>query len=121
MKKPNSPLHIKLLHVALPLTFATIVAQAADTDVYLNQSSTVLPNVMFSIDTSGSMNARLWAPPDYNASQSYSGSFDSNRVYFSLDEAHDESGMGAELMWFSPDQMIEEALLAFPGKRVVHL
>lgn len=42
-------------------------------------------------------------------------------VCFSLDEDNDESGLGADLKWFSADQMIEEALLAYPGKVVINL
>lgn len=68
-------------------SFAIIAAasnvRAIDTDIYLNQSAGVLPNVMFSIDTSGSMGARMYAAPDYNRLSSYSGSFDSNRFYVS--------------------------------------
>lgn len=62
---------------------AASTARAADTDVYLNQSAGVFPNVMFSIDTSGSMRARMYATPDYNRWLSYSGSFDSNSFYVS--------------------------------------
>lgn len=40
---------------------------------------------------------------------------------FSLDEDNDESGLGADLKWFSVDQMIEEALSAYPGKVVLKL
>lgn len=42
-------------------------------------------------------------------------------VCFSLDEDNDESGLGADLRWFSADQMIEEALSAYPGKVVLKL
>lgn len=42
-------------------------------------------------------------------------------VCFSLDEDDDESGLGADLKWFAADQMIEEALSAYPGKVVLKL
>jgi len=42
-------------------------------------------------------------------------------VCFSLDESNDESGLGADLKWFSADQMIEEALSVYPGKVVLNL
>lgn len=42
-------------------------------------------------------------------------------VCFSLDEENDESGLGADLKWYSAEQMIEEALLAYPGKVVLNL
>lgn len=41
-------------------------------------------------------------------------------VCFSLDEKDDESGLGADLKWFSADQMIEEALSVYPGKAVLN-
>lgn len=42
-------------------------------------------------------------------------------VCFSLDENDDESGMGVDLVWFTAEQMIEEALSAYPGKVVLNL
>ena len=42
-------------------------------------------------------------------------------VCFSLDENYDESGLGADLKWMSVNQMIEEALFAYPGKVVLNL
>ena len=86
-KMTNQPLK-KLVHAMLPLLLVTTSAQAADTDVYLNQSSTVTPNVMFSMDTSGSMQAwytTMNAPPEYSPTGNYSGSFDTNRFYVSTD------------------------------------
>ncbi len=42
-------------------------------------------------------------------------------VCFSLDENDDESGLGADLKWFSAGEIIEEALFFYPGKVVVNL
>lgn len=42
-------------------------------------------------------------------------------VCFSLDEDQDESKIGVEMKWFSSSQMIEEALLVYPGKVVLGL
>lgn len=42
-------------------------------------------------------------------------------VCFSLDEDDDESGLGVDLKWFTVDQIIEEALYAYPGKVVLDL
>jgi len=42
-------------------------------------------------------------------------------VSFSLSEDDDESGLGAELMWYSPAQMMEEALQYYPGMAVAKL
>lgn len=78
-----------LCYFALALSLAAPTAQAADTDVYLNQSSTVFPNVMFSLDTSGSMQywyaAKYFAvvhmPPDFSRWNNYSGPFDTSKFY----------------------------------------
>ena len=42
-------------------------------------------------------------------------------ICFSLDEIDDESEIGVDFKWLSPDQMIEEALLLYPGKVVLEL
>ena len=42
-------------------------------------------------------------------------------VCFTLDEDDDESELGADLKWFSVSQMVEEALLVYPGKSVLSL
>ena len=88
MNKPNHRLTKLCLHSALVFALTSTTAHSADTDVYLNQSSTVYPNVMFSMDTSGSMQAwytTISAPPDYRSSQNYSGVFDTGRFYISVD------------------------------------
>lgn len=48
-------------------------------------------------------------------------SYSLSGVCFSLDEDDDKSGLGADLKWFTVDQMIEEALSAYPGKVVLNL
>lgn len=83
--KPPKPATSKALTLAMAAMLSATSAQAADTDIYLNKTSTVLPNVMFAIDTSGSMRSRLWMPPDYNKARNYSGGFDRTKVYFSPD------------------------------------
>lgn len=83
----------KMMHAVLPLFLATTSAQAADTDVYLNQSSTVKPNVIFSMDTSGSMQYQkigsTWyytdAPPAYSPTTDYGSVFDDSQFYISTD------------------------------------
>ncbi|MEH6447822.1 MAG: hypothetical protein V7765_04090 [Oleispira sp.] len=42
-------------------------------------------------------------------------------VCFSLDEEDDESGLGADIKWFTINQMLEEALEVYPGKSVLTL
>ncbi|MCQ1780415.1 hypothetical protein NOJ05_24655 [Neorhizobium galegae] len=40
---------------------------------------------------------------------------------FALSEDHDVSGLGAELQWMTPDQIVDEALRAYPGKVVTKM
>jgi hypothetical protein len=40
---------------------------------------------------------------------------------FELTEGNDESGLGADLQWFSPKMMLEEALQFYPGISVLPL
>lgn len=61
-------------------------AGATDTDVYLNRTGTIAPNVVFSMDTSGSMtNNQIMVAPDYKPETRYTGAFKKNGVYFSVD------------------------------------
>jgi hypothetical protein len=39
-------------------------------------------------------------------------------VSFSLDQEHDESGIGAEVIWLTPAQMVSESVECQPGKSV---
>ncbi len=38
-----------------------------------------------------------------------------------MDEDDDESELGADLKWFGPSEMIEEALSVYPGETVIGL
>ncbi len=74
------------VYVALPFLLAATIARAADTDVYFNSTNPVLPNVMFSIDTSGSMGWDIMtATPDYSPTTNYLGTFDDSKIYISTD------------------------------------
>lgn len=44
-----------------------------------------------------------------------------SRVCLSIDEDNDKSGLGAELIWFTAEQIIDEALRAYPGIAVTKL
>ena len=69
----------------LSVLLVTPVA-ATDTDVYLNRTGTIAPNVVFSMDTSGSMaDNQIKVAPDYNSKTKYTGPFKKNGAYFSVD------------------------------------
>ena len=64
---------------------------ADDTEVFLNNNAAdtgINPNVLFVVDTSGSMGTTLSIIPDYDPTTTYTGSCDSTRLYW--DPAGDE-------------------------------
>ncbi|MEM6987887.1 MAG: hypothetical protein AAF499_15280, partial [Pseudomonadota bacterium] len=60
-------------------------AQALDTDIYFDRSVGVQPNVVFYLDSSGSMTSLMTAPAQYNQATTYAGPFNSTNLYYSLD------------------------------------
>ena len=60
-------------------------AQALDTDIYFDRSVGVQPNVVFYLDSSGSMTSLMTAPAQYNQATTYAGPFNSTKLYYSLD------------------------------------
>lgn len=72
---------VSLLYVLFALPVA-----ATDTDVYLNRGGTIPPNVVFSMDTSGSMkDNNINVADDYNPKTKYTGPFRRWGAYFSVD------------------------------------
>lgn len=78
--------------VYLMVTFIYVIsAHGADTDAYFNSQSNVQPNVVFSVDTSGSMTnflifgAKIEAPKEYDRHQIYSGPFERSQFYVTSD------------------------------------
>jgi type IV pilus assembly protein PilY1 len=59
-------------------------AHADDTELFVTQSglSDARTNVLFIIDTSGSMDTNVLTQAPFNASNTYSGCYDSNSIYF---------------------------------------
>jgi type IV pilus assembly protein PilY1 len=68
--------------------FATVSVHADDTEIFFNQNIGNVPaNILFILDTSGSMNDTVTSQQDYDPGKSYSpdkcASFDPNYYYFS--------------------------------------
>ncbi|WP_084594091.1 pilus assembly protein [Arhodomonas aquaeolei] len=61
------------------------IAHADDTEIYVpDESAWKQPNVLFVVDTSGSMSSTVEVTPEeYDASQSYDGDCDTGRIYWS--------------------------------------
>ena len=81
----------RIRHVALgtALTvFVALPAVADDTEIYRTDAigAGVKPNVLFIIDTSGSMDSRVeTTTPQYNPMINYPGSCQADRIYYSTD------------------------------------
>lgn len=82
-QKPKQPC-LKIVPL-LSLLLVTPVG-ATDTDVYLNRTGTIAPNVVFSMDTSGSMtDNQIQVAADYAPNTEYTGPFQGAGAYFSVD------------------------------------
>ncbi|HQW07780.1 MAG TPA: PilC/PilY family type IV pilus protein [Steroidobacteraceae bacterium] len=86
-----SPLHhslLKTLGFALCTVFVGLPALADDTEIYKsNASAGARPNVLFIMDTSGSMDGTvITTAPPYDPSVTYSGSCDASRIYYITDD-----------------------------------
>jgi hypothetical protein len=58
-------------------------ALADDTEIFFNQAGGLRPNILFIIDTSGSMNSLVTLPRSpYDASRTYDGSCSTGRLYW---------------------------------------
>ena len=65
--------------------FAATPAIAEDIEIYTTAnlgSTAIQPNVMFIMDTSGSMSAQLTVPVSYDYTQTYVGCYDANKLYY---------------------------------------
>jgi type IV pilus assembly protein PilY1 len=72
------------LAVAAAFTVATGTAAADDIEIYQSQTGTAQPNVLFIVDTSGSMGSTVIKVdrPPYDPKGKYDGSCSSDRIYF---------------------------------------
>jgi len=83
MCKLPTKLEISLISMLYGVMIA-FPAVAEDIEIYTSAgttTSTTQANVLFVLDTSGSMNSSVLVRPDYIPSTTYSACFDSNRVY----------------------------------------
>jgi|GEM_PF-5842998 len=76
-KKHHSP----RLYALSFFLLTSSIGHSADTDLFLSRTPSVLPNVMFSVDTSSSMASRQYVPPEYNPNITYTGNFATNQFY----------------------------------------
>ncbi len=82
----KKPLAWMLLSTALGLFAATGSVQADDTEIFLagadpDENGVVFPNIMFIIDTSGSMGTLVNTQDPYDNSVTYPGTCDPNMIY----------------------------------------
>lgn len=96
-------------------------AFADDTEIFVNQgaSAGVRPNVLFIVDTSGSMNGGVVLPrPPYDPAVSYGGECSVDRVYFQRDTATGTPDCGdddEEVAFDADDNRCAAAVTALAG------
>ena len=67
------------------VAYASTPAIAEDIEIYTTanlSAGAIQPNVMFVIDTSGSMGGTLSVPNSYDYTQTYSGCYDNTKIYY---------------------------------------
>jgi type IV pilus assembly protein PilY1 len=86
-----SEIHARARHVVCGALLSVAVglpAVADDIEIYRNAQygQGIRPNVLFIMDTSGSMDTQLDATPVYDPSTTYSGDCATNRIYYSTSD-----------------------------------
>ncbi|WP_286816546.1 pilus assembly protein [Marinobacter sp. UBA3607] len=76
------------------MALSSTVTVADDTEIFFNTESTsIRPNLLFILDNSGSMDAmvtiKVPSDPVYNPSKTYSGSYNSDRIYYGSPSNYD--------------------------------
>jgi type IV pilus assembly protein PilY1 len=88
--------------LALSLFCGTPVL-ADDTEIFVGSQGDVRPNIVFILDTSGSMEAEVTTQEEYDPSITYAGACDPSRVYYRRDTG-DPPGCGED-RWFNANQL----------------
>src|SRR5690606_32099562 len=83
----------KTLAFALLTVGIALPAAADDIEIYQSSASAgAKPNVLFIIDTSGSMDGDVVTAPLYDPNTVYAGSCDASRIYFSTNDTPPDCG-----------------------------
>ena len=87
---------LKTLGFAVCTVFVALPALADDTEIYKsNASAGARPNVLFIMDTSGSMDGTvITTVPPYDPGTTYAGSCDATRIYYTTSDTT-PSGCGS--------------------------
>lgn len=91
----NYLLHALVIVCSCVAAIDTAYVYAKDTDIYLRVpqvSRDDSPNIMILLDNSGSMTTSVSTVPAYDATTTYSGSYDTTRVYWSTNSSLPTSG-----------------------------
>ena len=65
--------------------FCATPSMADDTEIFVGSQGDVRPNIMFILDTSGSMDGMVTTQEEYDPATTYSGNCDPNRIYWLRD------------------------------------
>jgi type IV pilus assembly protein PilY1 len=88
--------------VALAL-FCGTPAMADDTEIFVGSQGDIRPNILFILDTSGSMDATVATQEEYDPATTYSGNCDPSRVYWRRDTGDPLACDQGQ--WFDADQL----------------
>jgi type IV pilus assembly protein PilY1 len=78
-------------------------ARADDTEIFIGSQGSIRPNILFILDTSGSMDGQVQTQEEFDPAVTYSGSCNSNRIYYRRDTG-DPPGCGSD-SWFNAAQL----------------
>ncbi len=99
-------------HVALGLGLVLVAgapARADDTEIFTSRLPQARPNILFILDTSGSMNTTVQTQNGFDPAQQYSGSCERNVVYWRMDIGTDPDCNNGYDNWFQPAQLVCDA------------
>jgi type IV pilus assembly protein PilY1 len=83
-------------------------ALADDTEIFVGQQSGARPNILFILDTSGSMDSQVSTQPPYDPAATYSGSCTSGRIYW-IRGSGNAPDCSSTTQWFNATQLACDA------------
>jgi type IV pilus assembly protein PilY1 len=107
---------VKTSSLILMALSCSSVAVADDSEIFTgSQKAPVAPNILFILDTSGSMATTVMTPVPYDPTQTYGGSCKSNVIYFQSSAGNTPTGCGGMSSFSSSYQKCQAASTALSG------
>src|SRR5262245_61329921 len=83
-------------------------ALADDTEIFVGQQSGARPNILFILDTSGSMDSQVSTQPPYDPATTYNGSCSTSRVYW-IKNSGNAPDCSSTNQWFNAGELACDA------------